>query len=165
MRKKLLASILILIAMSWIFSDYAFSAKKQSKKAKAKKESKTKAKDKSKAQKKEKKREIKYTGVDTKRDPFKAPKVLATLLSRPETVIGTKVMGPEKLPAVVIQGIISGRFPQVIINDDVYKVGDYLEKFEIKEVNKKGIILFFKGRDYIITMQNNTKSKKTRRKR
>ncbi|MFH1062567.1 MAG: general secretion pathway protein GspB [Candidatus Omnitrophota bacterium] len=110
--------------------------------------------------------EIKYTGFDSKRDPFSPPEVVVKMLEKPEGIPGAEILAKDiKLPAIDLQGIIwSKNIPQVIINGGVMKVGDFIEEFEIKEIRRTGIILFFKGNDYFIKMvgytQKNTKKKK-----
>jgi hypothetical protein len=108
-------------------------------------------------------KEIKYTGYDAKRDPFAAPEKIAKMIEKPATVgdSGLKV----QLPRMELQGIIWAKnMPQVIINGAVMKVGDFIEEFEIKEITRTGIILFFKGRDYSVTMQSQNLPKKRKSK-
>ena len=98
----------------------------------------------------------KYTGMDAKRDPFQLPVTLAKALERPEQLKpGEKIESGEALPKAVIQGIIwNPQMPQIIVNNAVLRVGDFIEKFEIKEIKKNSMVLFFKGREYEIRMQN-----------
>lgn len=84
---------------------------------------------------------IEYVGHQTKRDPFGLPEDLAQYLAKPKVKIEDRIA----LPIVNLQGIIwSEKMPQVIINKQVMKVGDKIDQFEIREINKKGIILFYK---------------------
>ena len=111
-------------------------------------------------------REIKYTGFEAKNDPFEPPAKIAKLLERPDKLPGTVKELPIKTPSVILQGIIGSKeMPQAIISGSVMKVGDYIEDFQIKEISKNGVILFFKGEEYLIKMQSsqNKESKKTGR--
>jgi len=46
-----------------------------------------------------------------------------------------------------VQGVIwGGKFPQAIINNKVFRVGDLIEKAEIVSIEKEGITLNFAGR-------------------
>jgi len=107
-------------------------------------------------------KEIKYTGFDVKRDPFAAPEKIAKMIEKPADLdeAGTKI----QLPKIELQGIIWAKnMPQAIINGAVMKVGDFIEEFEIKEISRNGIILFFKGRDYSISMQTQNLPKKKKK--
>lgn len=111
-------------------------------------------KKKEKPQKKEKK-EIKYIGLDAKRNPFIVPKVVIKILNRPQDIALTKEDKAVKLPKVDLQGIVWAKgMPQAIVNDRVIKIGDYIGDFEVKEITREGIKLFLKGKDYFVTMQS-----------
>ncbi len=111
--------------------------------------------------------EIKYTGFEAKRNPFAPPKVVSKMLEKTETIDGFERIESVKVPKIDVQGIIWSKFrPQVIINGDVMSQGDYIQEFQIKEVTKNGIILFYKGKDYLMKMQNyQNKKKKIKKKR
>ena len=109
--------------------------------------------------------EIKYTGFESKRNPFAPPKEVASMLSKPDKIDGFEKIESVNMPAIDLQGIIwSKSMPQVIINGSVMKAGDYIAEFQIKEVIQRGIILFHKGKEYLIKMQDYEKNqKKTKR--
>ena len=96
--------------------------------------------------------EIAYTGYKAKRDPFNIPAILINLTKKPHEVGRVQ---QRALPEVNIQGVIwSKRLPQVIINDKVMRVGDRIKEFEIREITKKGIVLFYKGKYFPIEIRN-----------
>jgi hypothetical protein len=105
--------------------------------------------------KKRDRNDIRYTGFDAKKDPFSPPAKVVQMLETPEKIPGAEIVAKDiKLPKIDLQGIIwSKRSPQVIVNNGVMKVGDYIEDFQIKEIRRSGIILFFKGNDYFIKAQ------------
>ena len=111
--------------------------------------------------------EIKYTGFNAKRNPFYPPAAVAEMLKKPDQIPGAELVAKDvKLPKVDLQGIIwSKRTPQVIVNDSVMKVGEFIEEFEIKEIRRTGIILFYKGNDYFIKMLGYIKKNKPKRKK
>ncbi|MBU4305423.1 MAG: hypothetical protein KJ893_07385 [Candidatus Omnitrophica bacterium] len=111
------------------------------------------------------KREVKYTGFDAKRDPFDIPPNLVKILKGDKVDPNSREVDV-KLPRVDIQGIIwNKRTPQVIANDAVMNVGDFIGEFEIKEIIRDGMILFFKGREYTIKMQHAPGKKGVKKKR
>lgn len=145
MRRILIFILAVLIVCSCEGSSFAAPAKKGKKK------------------KPETKKEIKYTGFSAKRDPFSLPTKIVKLLEHPEKIAEAELGADITLPKVDIQGIIwSKRFPQVIINGSVMSPGDFLEEFEIKEIRRNGIILFFKGNDYFFKVPGYTSPKKKR---
>ena len=89
------------------------------------------------------------------------------MLSKPGALEGFEKIESVKIPKIDVQGIIwSKTMPQVIINGDVMKAGDYIEEFQIKEVTQKGIILFYKGKEYLMKMQDyKNMQQKTKKKR
>ncbi|MBU1087829.1 MAG: general secretion pathway protein GspB [Candidatus Omnitrophica bacterium] len=111
--------------------------------------------------------EIKYTGFDAKRDPFCPPAAVGKLLEKPEKLLGFEPLAKDVvLPKIDLQGIIwSKRVPQVIINGGVMNVGDFIEAFEIKEIQRTGIVLFYKGNDYFIKMLGYVRPNKQKKKR
>ena len=117
--------------------------------------------------KKKERTEIKYTGFEAKRNPFAPPQVVAKMLLKPDKIDGFAKIESVKIPKIDLQGIIwSKTMPQVIINGSVMKAGDYIQEFQIKEVTRKGIILFHKGKEYLMKMQSyERKTKKKKRKR
>ncbi len=74
------------------------------------------------------------------RDPFKED-ILKK--DKPEAEIKSPVSEPlAPLPEMDVQGLIwGGNFPQAIINNKVYVVGDLIEGAEILSIDKKGIKL------------------------
>ena len=99
---------------------------------------------------------VKYTGSAAKRDPFGLPQEVMKLLEKPESLNGVAIVQKQiEAPSVNIQGIIwSKRRPQVIIDGSVMKVGDFIKEFEIKEITRKSVILFFKGKTFSINVIN-----------
>ncbi|MFA5411316.1 MAG: hypothetical protein WC321_05610 [Candidatus Omnitrophota bacterium] len=86
----------------------------------------------------------KYTGAKL-RDPFQGVKI-----EREEKV--QEATGPATPPpALTVQGLVwGGAFPQAIINNKVFKVGDTIEEARIIDINKDGVTIFFGGRQYNI---------------
>ena len=79
------------------------------------------------------------------RDPFKSE-----IPRKVEVVTGTNTAQPVLPPEVLIkrdvQGLIwGGNFPQAIINNKVYKVGDDIGGAQIKAIAKDGVVLSFSG--------------------
>ena len=111
--------------------------------------------------------EVKYSGFAAKRDPFGLPKEMVRLLEKPETLKGVDILKQQvDAPSVDIQGIIwSKRRPQVIIDGSVMKVGDYVENFEIKEITRNSVILFFKGKTFPISVKSSGGGSKRKRKK
>ena len=172
MKKKSYKNLFIcwlIIAAMFVDTTTVFAAKpkiKESKKG-AKKEAVAEVK---KVVEKKERTEIKYTGVEAKRNPFAPPKVVAKMLQSSDKIEGFAKIEEVKMPKIEVQGIIwSKAMPQVIINGEVMKAGDYIQEFQIKEVTKKGIILFHKGKEYLMQMQsskqNPQKKKKIRSKK
>ena len=55
-----------------------------------------------------------------------------------------------------VQGVIwGGKFPQAIINNKIFKVGDLVEGFEIMNIEKKGISLGFGVEMFILPTPGN----------
>ncbi len=106
--------------------------------------------------------EIKYTGFNAGRDPFSPPAAVVKMLEKPDQIPGAETVAKDiKLPKIDLQGIIwSKRTPQVIINGSVMKVGEFIEEFEIKEIRRAGIILFYKGNDYFVKMLGYVRKKR-----
>ncbi|MBI4845352.1 MAG: hypothetical protein HY810_02580 [Candidatus Omnitrophica bacterium] len=175
MKKTILFYVIIALILSSM--GQAFAGKKAEKSESAKPKKSESAKPKKSESAKEKKieadkeidiskviKEVKYTGFD-KRDPFAVNKQLAKMLKTPEILPGQKET-PVKMPAVDVQGVIwSKRMPQVIINDAVMKAGDFIGEFEIKEVTRNGIILFHKGVEYKLGIQNSEENSKSKKKK
>ncbi|MBU2063638.1 MAG: general secretion pathway protein GspB [Candidatus Omnitrophica bacterium] len=138
MKKKRLIIFLIFLA---VFVYQAITAQA----AKPKEEK----KDKSEEAKPGKKNE--YTGYKTNRDPFGLPDSLAKLLTQDEAK-DIKAVSAVKVPSITLQGIISSRgMRQVIINNNVLKIGEYVGDFEIKDILQDRVILFYKGKEYTVT--------------
>lgn len=80
-----------------------------------------------------------------------------------QSLIGMKeepVQQPEQeeevcLPAMSVQGIIWGaESPQAIIDDRVIKKGDLISEAEIVDINREGVHLLYKEREFIIKPQS-----------
>ncbi|MCG2712780.1 MAG: general secretion pathway protein GspB [Candidatus Omnitrophica bacterium] len=169
MRKKAYKNIIILlliIAAIFVSSPSVFAAKPKKQKGKqgAKK---TEAADQKEKAAKKVRTEIKYVGFEAKRNPFAPPKEVAMLIATSNKTDVLEKIESIKIPKIDIQGIIWSRsMPQVIVNGTVMKVGDYISEFQIKEVNRNAIILFYKGKDYLMKMQQSqNKTKKQKRKK
>jgi len=77
------------------------------------------------------------------RDPFKP------YIVKEETKATEYRSTQEPPPKLAIQGIIwGGSLPQAIINNTVVKVGDIIEEARVLEINKEGVTVFFKSRQY-----------------
>lgn len=106
------------------------------------------------AKKEERRKEdIKFVGALSDRDPFSLPDVLMKIISasklKPENTVS--------LPSINIQGLIlNKKMPQVIINGDVKKVGDKIENFEIQEITRNGVVLFYKGKTHTINIKKSS---------
>jgi hypothetical protein len=92
--------------------------------------------------------QVEYT-VSNLRDPFEPEPVKEeddeeedkTLLPVP----------PSPLPYLDIQGIVWGsELPQAIINNKVVKIGDVVEDVRVVDISKKGITVFYNGRQQLI---------------
>jgi hypothetical protein len=93
---------------------------------------------------------IEYNAEGLK-DPFRQP---ALEVNKP-TVAAEETQEPEIIleqpPALKIQGIIwGGRLNQAIVNNKVVKEQDTIEGAKIISINKKGITVLFKGKEYDI---------------
>jgi len=66
-------------------------------------------------------------------------------IQAPKEIIEPQVPMPS-LENFKVQGAIwGGKFPQVIINNKMLKIGDLIDDFEIVNIEKKGITLSFNG--------------------
>ena len=55
------------------------------------------------------------------------------------------------MPTLVVQGVVWGTsLPQAIINGQVMKIGDTIEKARIIDITKDGVVIFFGGREHTI---------------
>jgi len=65
---------------------------------------------------------------------------------------GSKEVGQQPLPALVVTGVVWGTdIPQAIINDKVVRQGDSINDVKIIEINKEGISVVFQGRQYNVS--------------
>lgn len=89
---------------------------------------------------------IEYKAEDL-RDPFQNPNIAEGKKPTEESEVSeTKEITP---PSLTVQGLIwGGNFPQAIINNKVVKVGDIIEGVRIISIDKEGITVFFKEREY-----------------
>ncbi|MFH1459827.1 MAG: general secretion pathway protein GspB [Candidatus Omnitrophota bacterium] len=96
---------------------------------------------------------VKYTGAEAKRDPFMLSQELERLIKLPPKQLIPKDV-QIILPKIELQGIVykKGR-PQAILNGCVINVGEYIEEFEVREITRNGIVLFYKGKEFEIKMQ------------
>ena len=63
-------------------------------------------------------------------------------------------------PQLEIQGLIwGGHFPQAIVNNKVWRVGDTIEEARIVDINKEGLVIDFQGQQYNITSPGMRSSK------
>lgn len=76
------------------------------------------------------------------RDPFHG-------LIEESSAAGSAVETP--MPTLVVQGVVWGTsLPQAIINGQVMKIGDTIEKARIIDITKDGVVIFFGGREHTI---------------
>jgi len=55
------------------------------------------------------------------------------------------------MPALTIQGVVWGTsLPQAIINGEVMKIGDTIDKARIIDINRDGVVIFFGGREHTL---------------
>ncbi|MCP4649321.1 MAG: general secretion pathway protein GspB [PVC group bacterium] len=109
---------------------------------------------------------IKYTGFEAKRDPFGVPAIIEKMLLKPDIAIGAGQEEVIKLPSIFVQGIIwSKRRPQAIVDNNVLKVGDYIKEFEIKEIKRKSIELFYKGKTFSVPVAGTSSTSKSKSKK
>ncbi len=55
------------------------------------------------------------------------------------------------MPTLNVQGVVWGTsLPQAIINGQVIKIGDTIEKARIIDINKDGVVIFFGGREHTV---------------
>lgn len=91
-------------------------------------------------------RKIEYKAQDFK-DPFWPPKKEKEEEKEEEMPKEEAVAVP--LPNLIIQGLVWGSgLPQVIINNEVLKIGDTIEGVRIIDIDKDGITVFFGNREY-----------------
>lgn len=141
MQKKFISLILLLVLMSNLTAE-----------AQLVKPNKPAQKTESKEKAEENAILIKYTGGETNKDPFGLPMSLVKIISNPSR----KGEEPSAvvLPVMNIQGIIwNKKMPQAIINNGVKKVGDLIEKFEIQEITREAVVLFYKGKTYKVKIK------------
>ncbi len=54
---------------------------------------------------------------------------------------------------LIVQGVVwGGAMPQAIINNKVFNIGDVIEGAKVIEINKKGVILLYKDRTYLLSL-------------
>ena len=52
---------------------------------------------------------------------------------------------------LIVQGVVwGGIMPQAIINDRVINIGDVIEGAKVIDISKKGVILLYKDRKYLL---------------
>ena len=88
------------------------------------------------------------------------------MLAKPEVILDLERIKPVEIPNVELQGIIGSKhMPQAIISGSIMKVGDYIEDFQIQGISKDGVVLFLKGKEYLLKMQSYQIPKRGKRKR
>lgn len=91
--------------------------------------------------------DVEYT-ADSQRDPFRSLIVEAKGTGQDESY----VPGGEELPTLTVQGLVwGGKFPQAIINNKVVKIGDIIEGAQVANIEKGGVRLLFKGKNYSLS--------------
>lgn len=86
-----------------------------------------------------------------KRDPFE--KVIINKSKEVARIQPSEDSASKSLiDSLSVQGLIwGGNFPQAIINNKVYKVGDAIQEASISKIDKSGIIVLLGGKQYILT--------------
>jgi sRNA-binding protein len=91
---------------------------------------------------------LQYTSASM-RDPFK-PYIVKQAKKTSEYIPTQESRVPP--PKLTVQGIIWGSdIPQAIINNSVVRAGDTIEEARILEINKEGVKVFFKNRQYLLS--------------
>lgn len=89
-----------------------------------------------------------YT-VDGQKDPLGLPDAFKNAISNLVTPKEEEIT----LPPLVVSGVIwGGNIPQAIINGKILKEGDSIEGVEILEIKKEGVIIFYKGKEFPISV-------------
>lgn len=92
---------------------------------------------------------ISYTGRGF-RDPFDNSRIIK-LPSRLEPVRTEEVISELDLSSMKITAMIwDSPRPQTIINGVIYEVGDEIMGAKIMKIDKEGVHLFFKGKEYLL---------------
>ena len=96
--------------------------------------------------------EVEYVGASY-RDPFELPLALRPPIVSPEGELpaGVEPEAEVKPPALRVEGMIWGSArPQVIIDGEVYDIGDVVKEAEIIGIDREGVTLFYKDRKFIL---------------
>jgi len=93
--------------------------------------------------------EVEYVG--TKRDPFEK-----AIIHKDKEVAHSQSEDDSSSRSLIdslsVQGLIwGGNFPQAIINNKVYKVGDTIQGATISTIDKSGVTLSLGGKKYILS--------------
>jgi hypothetical protein len=101
--------------------------------------------------------QIEYN-AEAENDPFQSPVAVTNKEAKQEEVgQPLQEIVEAVLPDVSVQGLIWGaRFPQAIINNKVVKVGDKLDEISVVNIDKDGITLFFKGKEFVLPSPSST---------
>jgi len=100
--------------------------------------------------------EVEYVGANYK-DPFELPLALRVPIVPPEKElpVGIEPEAEVGLQALRVEGMIWGSArPQAIIDGEVYDVGDVVKEAEIIGIDRKGVVLFYKDRKFILRPKN-----------
>ena len=90
--------------------------------------------------------------VTNLRDPFEPEPFEEEVEVEDEQNDTNKIPTQSPLPPLDIQGIVwGGRLPQAIINNQVVKIGDLVSGVRVVDISKKGITVFYSGRQQLIT--------------
>ena len=91
--------------------------------------------------------EVEYVGANY-RDPFELPLALKSPIAPSEVELPA---GVELEAFFRVEGMIWGSArPQVIIDGEVYDVGDVVKEAEIIGIDREGVVLFYKDRKFIL---------------
>jgi len=91
------------------------------------------------------------------KDPFKS---VLPEIQKTATVVQEEYKEEVALPVVNIQGLIwGGKEPLAIINNKVYKVGDLIEDIKIINIEKEGVSVIYRGKNFVLPAPSNPKNK------
>lgn len=92
------------------------------------------------------------SGQGDTRSPFQIPDGLKERLR--EITLERKDIESIQLPQLTTEGLVwGGRYPQVIINGRVLRIGDSIEGAMVKDINRKGVVLIYKGVEFTLGIE------------